>query len=313
MESCERWMRWGAEIGIKVSLRGRWWKRSPHIGPEGKTFGHMRDMKTWWKISSYEEELLMLNEDVTVFVGFLDKHHSIYKFWATETARNARMDLYSPGIHITCHGCQFSKSDPLTLISAPSSPLFVSCLLLIAIRVTWAHTGDCLITHSFSTCPSIIQLMQSFMWPFQSMELQPNSGSCDRGFNISFMTLLLRSFYYLEFTSHLLSMCCLNGPFISFYVATKLSVERERDAQTSAALETGYGFVKFLVWSKITCWYNKRKILCSIRWHFDNNMLLYFSFKWKNVFFNFKTRRLSWILMDSANEQLAYVHGLIGG
>lgn len=42
--------------------------------------------------------------------------------------------------------------------------------------------------------------------------------------HISFMASLLRSFYYLEFTSHLLSICWLNGPFISFYVATALSV-----------------------------------------------------------------------------------------
>lgn len=110
----------------------------------------------------------------------------------------------------------------------PSSSLFVSCLLLIGIRVTWAHAGDCLITHS---SPSIIQLMQSFMWPFQSIastELLLNSGSCDLGLNIHLMALLFCLFYYVEFSRHLLSVCWLNGfngPFISLYVANALCVK----------------------------------------------------------------------------------------
>lgn len=125
----------------------------------------------------------------------------------------------------SCHMPRFpvSKSETQTLISVPSLPAL--CLLLIAIGVTGAHTGDCLIIHSFSTCPSIIQLMQSSVWPFQSIpsrELQSNSGSRDVRLNISFMASLLRSFYYLEFTNHLLSICWLNGPFIRLYVATAL-------------------------------------------------------------------------------------------
>lgn len=104
--------------------------------------------------------------------------------------------------------------------------LSVLCLLLIAIRVTRAHTGDCLITHSFSTCPSIIPTDAII---HVAISINTFKRSAVKLWVmwlrlISFMASLLRSFYYLEFTSHLLSICRLNGPFIRLYVATELSV-----------------------------------------------------------------------------------------
>lgn len=91
----------------------------------------------------------------------------------------------------------------------------VSGLLLIAIGWTTAHTRDPLITHPFSECPSVIQLMQSFMWPFQSIvpeEKQP-SGVTRLGPNIGFMASLAWSSCYLKFNSRLLTSCRRNGNF----------------------------------------------------------------------------------------------------
>lgn len=136
--------------------------------------------------------------------------------------KHFKTDLYSPWFHVTCHVFPFWN---LRLRHWSSSVL---CLLLIAIGVTWAHTGDCLITQSFSTCPSIIWLMQSFMWPFQSIpprELQ----SISRSHHVTEASLqfygivtafILLSGVYQPFTT----ICWFNGPFISCYVATALPV-----------------------------------------------------------------------------------------
>lgn len=51
-----RWMRWGDEIGIKVILGCRWWKRSVHVGSQGQRFKRTHDMKTWQKIGHIKKK-----------------------------------------------------------------------------------------------------------------------------------------------------------------------------------------------------------------------------------------------------------------
>lgn len=188
------------------------------------------DIRVTWK---HDKKLVHMKENWPHSIQCLQAFHinipvstNCVQVSTQKTKTKTKMqewDLYSPRAHVTCFSVLKFKTQ--TLISVPS--LSVLCLLLIAIRLTRAHTRDCLITHSFSTCPSIIQLMQSFMWPFQSIPsremLSQTLGSYYWG-----LTLVLWHCYSGHFTIWSLPAVYYQsvgiiGLFIRLYVATALS------------------------------------------------------------------------------------------
>lgn len=190
-----RWMGWGDEMRIKVFLGCRWWTRTTHTCPQGERLRRACDMKTWHKFNWRKEELATLK---TAF------NHLVFTNYTHAEKKND--ELMSHVVLLWNARCRHWSPSPLYPVSG---------LLLIAIGSTAAHTRDPLITHPFSECPSVIQLMQSFMWPFRSIlpEEKQSKGVTRLGPNIGFMASLLWLFRYLKFNSRLLTICRWNGNF----------------------------------------------------------------------------------------------------
>lgn len=154
-----------------------------------------RKTQTWHKFNWRKEELATLK---TAF------NHLVFTNYTHAEKKND--ELMSHVVLLWNARCRHWSPSPLYPVSG---------LLLIAIGSTAAHTRDPLITHPFSECPSVIQLMQSFMWPFRSIlpEEKQSKGVTRLGPNIGFMASLLWLFRYLKFNSRLLTICRWNGNF----------------------------------------------------------------------------------------------------
>lgn len=208
MEGCERWMRRGAEVGIKVLLCGGWWRRSPCGGCGG---GGCLDICV---TREHDRKLAEMKKNHLAFEGVLDEFSS-----SQHVGRgNTSTDLWSWWFPST----QFTvlKSDTLILISIWSLP--TSCLMLMAIRVTRAHTGDYLITLVLLTPinnPSraiihVAILINTIMRTAAKLDLDEVSSS------------LRGSVFFIG--SSLLSVCCLNRMFISCTNTSKYGIGNQK-------------------------------------------------------------------------------------
>lgn len=155
-----RWMRWGDEMGIKVILGCTWWKRSPDVGPRGKRFQHACDIRTRQK----NDSLRGRTGNIGCRVCRLYLHPRISNYTQVSVLAHTQT-------HAQMQERTWTPPEPMSHVflfwnvRRQHWSSSVLCLSPIAVRLTRAHTRDCLITCSFSMCPSIIRLMQSFMWP----------------------------------------------------------------------------------------------------------------------------------------------------
>lgn len=277
MEGRERWMRWGDEMGIKVILgllndgRGHCTqaRREKDLDKcvTWKHDGKLVYMKKNWT------RLMRLRSVCRLFRYLQIVFKSTHK-------KNASMDLYSPWTPVTCHHFLFWNLT-LPLIFVPVSVR----LVFIADR----HQGDRsthggLFNYTLFLHVSVNNPTDTIIHVAISINTVKRSAVklwvMWLRLGVSFMTSLLRSFYCLEFNSHLLSICWLNGPFIGLYVATALCVggwftNISSFGKKVKLLRFFMNERLFLIQLKmaenIMCSHNNR--LYSISWHIDNNML----------------------------------------